>query len=176
MKTDPKPGLLRTVARALRGLFIGLLALLILFEEWGWDPLQRALAWVGRLPVLRQIEVLIRLLPPLAALGLLLLPSVLLVPAKLGALWLIANGHRLLGVSVIVLAKVVGTAIVARLFTLTRPALMRMPWFARLYARWTRWKSELLERVRASWVWRASRALKRAVQRRVAQWRAAIFR
>ena len=43
------PALLRGVGRVLRAVFTGLLALLILFEEWGWDPLQRALALLGRL-------------------------------------------------------------------------------------------------------------------------------
>ena len=179
MTIDPEPGLLRAVlralARAMRGLFTGLLALLILFEEWGWEPLQRALAWVGRLPILRQIEAAVGRLPPGAALAILLMPSLLLIPVKLGALWLIAHGHKLFGLFVILSAKVIGTAIVARLFTLTQPALMRMAWFAGLYARWTAWKTALLERVRASWPWRAGRVLKRGVQRRVARWRAAVF-
>src|SRR5574343_501955 len=101
------------LALLLRRLGGALLALLILFEEWGWEPLQRALARLGRLPLLRQLEAAITRLPPLLALG------------------LIAHGKRLLGVAVIVAAKLVGTAVVARLFTLTRPALMRMAWFAR---------------------------------------------
>lgn len=166
---------LRWPLRALKSLFTGALALVILFEEWGWEPLQRLLAWIARLPVLRQVETLIRGLPPQMALAVLLLPSLLLIPVKLGALWLISQGHRLLGLFVILAAKVVGTAIVARLFTLTQPALMRMPWFARLYGRWITWKTALLDRVRASWPWRAGRVLKRAVQRRVARWRAAVF-
>ena len=33
-----------------------LLALLILFEEWGWEPLQQAMARLARLPVLRSLE------------------------------------------------------------------------------------------------------------------------
>ena len=37
---------------------------------------------------------------------------------------------------------------VARLFTLTRPALMRLDWFAAMHGHWTRWKTALLERVR----------------------------
>jgi hypothetical protein len=167
--------LLHSLGRLVKGLFSGLLALVILFEEWGWEPLQRALARLGRLPVLRQIEALIARLPPPAALAILLLPTLLLFPVKLGALWLVTNGHKLLGFSVILGAKVVGTAIVARLFSLTQPALMRMPWFARLYGRWTTWKNALLERMRASWAWRAGRVFKRAVARRLAAWRAAMF-
>ena len=54
-------------------------------------------------------------------------------------------------------AKVVGTAIVARLFSLTQPALMRLAWFAKLYGRWVIWKTALLAQVRASWAWRFGR-------------------
>lgn len=147
-----------------------LLALLILFEEWGWEPLQRLLARLGRLPLLRQLEARIARLPPYAALVVFFVPALLLLPVKLAALALIAHGQRLLGLTVIVLAKLMGTAIVARLFTLTRPALMQLPWFVRLYGRWTAWKEALLARVRASWAWRWGRVLKRQARQRWARW------
>jgi hypothetical protein len=143
-----------------------LLALVILFEEWGWEPLQRALAWVGRLPGLRWAERRIQTLPPYCALGLFLLPTLLLLPVKLLALWLIGQGKVFAGTLVILSAKVVGTAIVARLFTLTQPALMRMGWFAKLYGRWTVWKTALLAQVRASWAWRFARVVKHRVKQR----------
>ncbi len=147
--------------RLLKNLFSGLLALLILFEEWGWEPLQRALAWVGRLPGLRWLEARIQVLPPYVALALFLLPGMVLLPVKLLALWFIGQGKVLSGTLVIVIAKVLGTTIVARLFALTRPALMQLTWFARLYTRWIDWKKALLIKVRASWPWRLGRVLKR---------------
>ena len=150
-----------------------LIALVVLFEEWGWEPLQRLMAWIARLPGLRQLEALIARLPPWAALIVLVLPSLLLVPVKLGALWLIGVGKGGLGVTVIVVAKVVGTAIVARLFTLTRPALMRLFWFETVYARWVAWKESVVARVRASWAWRVGRVFKRAALRQWTRWRAA---
>jgi len=146
--------------RALKGLFHWAIALLILFEEWGWVPLANALARIGQLPAFRWIERSIRALPPYAALVVFLLPTLALLPVKLFALWLIGNGHRILGVAVIVAAKIAGTAIVARLFMLTQPALMQLPWFARLYVRWTAWKDALVARVRASAAWRAIRHAK----------------
>ena len=161
----------RHLSDLLRGLLTGLLALLILFEEWGWEPLQQALAWFGRLPVLRQIERAIGRLPPRWALAVFLLPTLALLPVKLGALWLLARGHTLLGALLIVAAKVVGTGVVARLFALTRPALMTLPWFARSYARWVDWKSALLARVRASGVWRTARSVKQVLRARWARWR-----
>lgn len=148
-----------------------LLALVILFEEWGWEPLQRAMAWLGRLPLLRQLEAGIRRLPPYAALLVLVLPSLLLVPLKLAALWLIGQGKALAGLLLIVGAKLVGTALLARLFALVQPALLQLAWFARLYGRWTAWKAALLAWVRASALWRSARALKRQLRR---LWRRAV--
>jgi len=95
----------------------------------------------------------------------------LLLPIKLLALGLIAQGQRVLGLVVIVLAKLVGTAVVARLFALTRPALMQLPWFARAYGRWTAWKTALLARVRASWAWRTARVVRRRLRHSWAAWR-----
>lgn len=159
-------GLARLPLRLLRGIFGWLLALVILFEEWGWEPLQRALAWVGRLPGLRWLERRIQTLPPYAALALFLLPTLLLLPVKLLALWLIGQGKVISGTLVILGAKLVGTAIVARLFSLTQPALMQLAWFSQAFGRWTSWKNALLAQVRASWPWRLGRVLKHRLKRR----------
>ena len=148
-----------------------LLALLILFEEWGWEPLKRAMARVARLPPLAWLERRIAALPPCAALVVFVLPTLLLLPVKLAALWLIGAGQAGLGLAVIVLAKLVGTALLARLFHLTQPALMQLTWFARFYGRWTAWKAGVLAQVRASWAWRTVHSFKRRVALRLAQWR-----
>ncbi len=150
-----------------RRAFTGVLALVILFEEWGWEPLQELLGRLARWRVVAAMERGIRRLPPWAALSLFGAVSVALLPVKLLALSLIGRGHAVIGLAVVVLAKVAGTAMVARLFALTRPALLRLPWFAALYARWTAWKQALLDQVRASWAWRAARQLKAEVLRRL---------
>ena len=71
--------LLRFLWQLLRGLvvntFRAVLALFILFEEWGWAPLLRPMARIGNLPVFRQIETVIKRLPPYATLALFLLPT-----------------------------------------------------------------------------------------------------
>lgn len=148
-----------------------LLALLILFEEWGWEPLARLLGLLARLPLVGWFEARIARLPPYAALAVFLLPSLLLVPVKLAALWFIGRGHAGFGLAVIVVAKIAGTAVLARLFALTRESLMQLAWFARLYARWMAFKGELLAAVRASGPWRAARQLRRRLGRRLRRWR-----
>lgn len=151
--------------------FKWLLALLILFEEWGWEPLQRLLARIGRSPGLRWIEAFVQRLPPYAALALFALPALALLPIKILALWLISQGRVLLGTLVILVAKLVGTAVLARLFTLTQPALMRLAWFARSYAQWTVWKDSLLLWVRATTPFRIARMVKRRWRQRWRRWR-----
>jgi hypothetical protein len=156
------------ILRWLRRAFEALIALLILFEEWGWEPLKRAMAWVMHWPALAWVERGIARLPPYGALFAFFAPTVLLLPVKLAAFWLVAQGHSTLGLVVIVAAKLVGTALVARLFQLTQPALMKLPWFARLYGGWSLWKNAWLVRIRASWAWRAGRVMKKRV---LARWR-----
>ena len=124
----------------------------------------RLAGWRG-CPSSAQVERRIAALPPYAALAVFAAPALLLLPVKVFALWLIGRGEPVLGLLVILAAKVLGTAIVARLFVLTQPALMRLAWFEALYTRWVQWKDALLVRVRASWPWRAGRVLKRAVRR-----------
>lgn len=167
---------LRTLAWWLKAPLRLVLALVILFEEWGWQPLQNLMARIAQLPVLRRIEVRIAALPSYAALVAFFLPGLALLPVKIGALWLIAQGQRALGLTLIAVAKLIGTAIVARLFTLTQPALMRLPWFAALYARWTTWKDALLAWVRGSALWRGLHAWRLLMRETVGVWRGRIGR
>lgn len=136
-------------------------ALVILFEEWGWEPSQRFMEQQARWPVVAWLERHISALPPSAALLVFALPSLLLLPVNLFALWLTGQGKVALGSALIVAAKLAGTTLVARVFTLTRPALLELLWFARLYRRWQVWEAALLTPVRASWAWQAGSAGKR---------------
>lgn len=151
------------------------LALIVMFYEWGWETLGHVFDWLARRPLWKAMEDAIRRLPPRAALLVFALPSVLLFPVKLLALWLIAHGQRMLGVTVILVAKIVGTAVVARLFTLTQPALMQLGWFAAAYRWFIPWKDVWLNAIRASWPWRVGRVIKFRVKRAVAAvWRGAV--
>ncbi|MDB5893966.1 MAG: hypothetical protein JWQ88_1497 [Rhodoferax sp.] len=151
--------------RALKTVGAVVFALLLLFEEWGWDPLSRLLYRMARLPVWSQIERLIVRLPPYAALCVFAVPVLALIPIKLVAWYWVSQGHALVGLSIVVAAKVLGTAIAARLFQLTQPALMQLPWFNRGYGRWKRWKDDITMRVRGSAVWRRARFGRRQLGR-----------
>lgn len=152
------------------------LALLVLFYEWGWETLSHVFDWLAKRPLWRAMENAIRRLPPWGAMLLFALPTVLLFPVKLAALWLIAQGKGTLGVIVIIGAKLVGTAVVARLFNLTQPALMKLRWFAAIYHWFIPWKDLWLDAIRASWPWRVGRVIKYRVKRAVVAAYNKIFR
>ena len=146
--------------KILRALLLAPVALFLLFEEWGWEPLAAGFAALGRLPLWGQLERLIARLPPWAALLAFGGPVVALLPIKLLVLYLLGKGHVLSGLVLLVGAKLAGTALLAWLFTLTRPALMQLAWFARWYPRWTTWKDRIMAEVRSSAPWQAARQLK----------------
>jgi hypothetical protein len=141
-----------------------LAALIVLFEEWGWKPLSEALAWLARFRVVAKLEGLISRLPPYAALFVFALPTAILFPLKLLAVWLLANEQFAAATGLFIGAKIASTALVARLFMLTRPALMQIAWFARAYNWFMPWKDRLFAEIRASWVWRYGRMVKTRVR------------
>ncbi len=155
--------------RGLRSLLLALAAIVIFIEEWGWRPLSAMVARLDRWPPLGRLEARIAAVPRHVALLLFLAPAMLLFPLKLVALWLINQGHATLGVSLIVLAKLVGTAIVGRLFVLLERQLMTFPWFAHALAWWHRTKAHVTTALGESTLWRTMRVLRRRVLR--AWWR-----
>lgn len=142
-------------------LFVG--ALLFLFEEWLWTSFTRCFVWLGQHRAVRWIERRLAGVPPMVALIILCVPMTVIFPFKIAGLWMIATGHFITGCATILAAKILSTAIVARVFVTCRPQLLRMPWFARLHA----WTLVLSARVHV-WinqqpVWHAARrALRRA--------------
>jgi len=155
---------LRGLRRALRFVLLAFAAAILFIEEWGWRPLTRFMGWVAKWPPLARLEQLIQGLSSRWALVLFLVPAVLLFPVKLAALWLIHQGHTGLGLTVIVLAKLVGTALVGRLFVLTEAQLMKFAWFARALGWWRQTKERVKAAVKASLTWRAAQALRRRVR------------
>ena len=95
-----------------------------------------------------------------------LVPAVLLFPLKLAALWLIHERHAMLGLGLIVVAKLAGTALVGRLFVLTEPQLMRYAWFARAMAWWLATKQRVKAALVASAPWRVLRIVARGLRAR----------
>ncbi len=158
---------LRRRARAAL-LFVG--ALLFLVEEWIWNAAVSFFEWLGRHRATRWIEDRLRRLPGWAALAALVLPMLLLFPVKVAALWMIATGRVVTGCTVALLAKLLSTAVIARIFLTCKPQLMSMRWFCRLHA----WIVELRQAVHA-WLarqpgWHATLAAIRRARAHVRAW------
>lgn len=163
-------GVLRSLWHVIRAPLFGILnvlaALILIFEEWGWKPLSDLLGYLARLKPWARVETWIAGLPPYGALLVFALPTTILLPVKLIGLWLLANGQALIAGLMLVGAKIVSTALVARIFMLTKPALMRIGWFAWGYAKFMPWKEALFAKIRASWTWRYGRLIKNVVRLR----------
>lgn len=130
-----------------------LAAMIMFFEEWLWEHLTSAMAWVARARIFRWLETKLAKLPPYGAMAVFLVPGLLLLPVKIAALWLMTRGHPGGGLLIIIAAKVVGTAIVARIFTVCRPALLTVRWFRRLYEGIARLRDRLYTAIKSMPAW-----------------------
>jgi hypothetical protein len=140
--------------RLLRPLWI-LLALIFLFEAWLWDHLAPAVRWLVERIAWRKLRervaALIERLPPYPTFLVFLIPIVLLLPIKFVGLWMLARGYWLGAVATLGAAKVVSMGVTAFIFDLTRPKLLQLPWFCRLYERvlkWLAWAHALIDPVK----------------------------
>ncbi|NVO12865.1 MAG: hypothetical protein HXX10_02400 [Rhodoplanes sp.] len=114
-----------------------LLAILFLFEAWLWEHVRplvaRVVAWIAWPALRAKLAAAIAALPPYPTLLVFLVPVVLLLPLKFLGLWMFSHGHWVGGVAVLGFAKVMGVGVSAFIFDLTRPKLLQLSWFRRLY-------------------------------------------
>lgn len=148
-------------------------ALIILFEEWGWRPLSDALARLARYAPIARLERFIAGLGPYPSLFVFALPTAFLAPLKLLAVYLLASGSYWTATALFVAAKIAATALVARLFILTKPSLMRIEWFARAYEWFVPWEEYFATLIRKSWPWRYGRMVKNRVRQWTSRWASA---
>lgn len=144
-----------------------LAALFLFVEECLWKWSLAATAWVARARVVRALETRLGRLPAWAAVVVFFLPGLLLLPVKIAAVFLIGKGHVASGMGVILAAKVLGTAVVARFFSICKPTLMGIPWFHKGHDWILSVKGYLYRRLHAMPGWQAAVRLQRALRRRI---------
>jgi len=124
------------VRRITRPLLI-LLAIVFLIEAWLWRRLEPVVegivAWLPLRAVKARLAGIIRKLPPAATLVVFVVPVVTLFPLKVLGLWLLAHKYWIAAGGVLVFAKLVGLAVTAFVFEMTRPKLLQLRWFRWLY-------------------------------------------
>jgi len=114
-----------------------LLAIIFLIEAWLWDHLEPIVERVvARIPLRAFKHWLARkigTLSPAMTLIVFVVPVVLLFPLKLVGLWLLAHDYWASAITTMVFAKFLGLGVTAFVFDVTRPKLLQMRWFAKLY-------------------------------------------
>jgi hypothetical protein len=135
--------------------FLILLAIVFLIEAWLWRHLEPIVEWIVAWLPLRAVKArlagIIRKLPPAATLVVFLVPIAALFPLKVLGLWLLAHKHWIAAGGVLVFAKLVGLAVTAFVFEMTRPKLLQLRWFRWLYEHilmWLDWAHRLVAPVR----------------------------
>ena len=114
-----------------------LLAVIFLIEAWLWDHLEPIVAWVvAKIPLQTfktWLAERVDTLSPAMTLVVFAVPVLPLFPLKLVGFWLLTHEYWLSAVFTILFAKLVGVGITAFVFDVTRPKLLEMGWFERLY-------------------------------------------
>ena len=114
-----------------------LLAVIFLIEAWLWDHLEPIVAWVVAKLLLQAFKTWLAdrvdTLSPAMTLIVFAVPVIPLFPLKLIGFYLLTHEYWLSAVFTILFAKLVGVGITAFVFDVTRPKLLEMGWFERLY-------------------------------------------
>lgn len=130
-------------ARAAEGL-LGLAAMgFVLFEEFFWSQAMRWAAKAWKFLPARRLEQAVRGLGPGAAACCFVVPALALLPVKIAGIKLMAGGHAAAGAAVFLCGKAAGTALAAKIYSLTEPALMQIGWLSRLIGRVLAWKGAI---------------------------------
>jgi hypothetical protein len=122
-----------------------ILALLFLLEAWLWDHLRPLVAWVVDLApwdrLKQRLAQMIERLPPYAALGVFIVPFIVLLPLKFLEVYFLATRNWLGAALVLIGAKLLGLGVTAFVFDATRSKLLQMAWFRRMFD-WFMWARE----------------------------------
>jgi hypothetical protein len=114
-----------------------LLAVIFLIEAWLWDHLEPIVAWVvAKIPLQAfkaWLAERVDTLSPAMTLIVFVVPVIPLFPLKMVGVWLLMHEYWLSAVFTILFAKLLGVGITAFVFDVTRPKLLEMGWFEKLY-------------------------------------------
>jgi hypothetical protein len=114
-----------------------LLAIIFLIEAWLWDHLEPIVAAVVAAIPLRTFKQWLTervdTLSPAMTLIVFIVPVIPLFPLKMVGVWLLMHEYWMSAVTTILFAKMLGVGVTAFIFDVTRPKLLEMAWFERLY-------------------------------------------
>jgi hypothetical protein len=149
----------RHLKYALELLFVPIAAAIVFIEETLLHYLGLAMAAIAKWPPVARLEAWLRGLPPWGALLAFIAPSLLVIPIKLSAVWFAFHHHYGLSALSLVIGKMLATALVARLYQVLRPTLVKMPWYLRAETWVFGWRDRLYAFVRALPAWQRAKAM-----------------
>ena len=161
--------------RALQMALVPLAAAIVFFEQTLIRYLNRVTAAIAAWPPIARLEAWLVRLPPYWALLTFAAPSILILPVKLSAFWFGMHHHYGLAFGSVMLGKLLGTAILARLYRILRPSLMTIAWFAWADTKFFAWRDRAYAFVKAMPAWQKAAALVRAMRARMSELVSALF-
>jgi len=135
-----------------------------LLDELLFPLFRPAIRWLSELQLFQRLGVLIGRLPPYVALVLLAVPFVIIEPAKVLALLIVAQGHVIEGVVLLLIAQVLSLLICERIFHAAYVPLMRIGWLKAVLGWLFSLRDKALAIGRATAVWKAAVAMGRGVR------------
>jgi len=145
--------------RALEIAVVPFAAAVVFVEQVLIRYLNVMMAAVARWPVIARFEAWLVTLPPWGAVLAFALPSIVILPVKVSALWFAAHHRFALATASVVLGKILATAILARLYRILRPTMMQLRWFAWADTKFFAWRDWAYAFVRSLPAWQQARAL-----------------
>ena len=139
--------------------------MLLLIEEWLWYGTAKFLRDLGSLPFFAACGAWFRRRTPYQALALFVLPILSLLPLKGVIVLAFMHGRHMLGIVMLILEKLIFSAIFAALYQLTEPAITRIGWVLRAQGAFLRVRRALHAWLEIQPAYRQARAWLRRMRR-----------
>jgi hypothetical protein len=139
---------------------LSFLAIFLIIEEWLWDLLTAFGHSLSQWLNLEQFEQWLSQTSATMALVAFSIPILVVTPINLMAFGLMVNGLILQGILMEVLAKLLGTLLVARVFALTKPQLLTFAFLMIIYSTIIGWLHWAHEKITETTVYRWAKQLK----------------
>ncbi len=149
----------KPVERGVTTVLLFVAAAVLLFEEWLWNHSTAIAARLGRFSVFSLAERWIRRRSSWQAMALFILPVIVVYPLKAVAVYAMTHGYMATGVTSFVLAKVLATAVFARLFQLTEPAITQIRWVRHTRDAFLRWRGYMHRWLNSQPAYRRAKAM-----------------
>ena len=163
------------IKRVLQIVLVPIAAAIVFIEQTIIRYLNKVTAAIAAWPPIARLEAWLVRLPPYWALLTFATPSILILPVKVAAFWFGMHGRYGLALGSVILGKLLGTAILARLYAILRPKLMTIPWFAWADTRFFAWRDRAYAFVKSLPAWQMVQAMMQAARARMAEVVSALF-